>query len=326
MPALEDMLSYPVIHTTRSDGALLIAIRTPLGDVRLNRWGWILVVNGEEDSANQSDIDILTARTGHNYARLYKLDELKAYAEKWQCTDWEEGYQDAEVSSKSSVDGEAPKFSELIQEAVGEVKQQTQEQLNNLTQSTQKQLDALSQSISTLKTQVDEAVRERRRGKTAQELVDKNIQAAAAEVAKRTSEHTMAIISEQVELGAAYYQNVVVQSEQSFNLARWLTLVGAGIFVISMVMLLIPTARGNTVPVGITGTIASAIVEVIAGLSFLYNKASEQFARFHLFLDRTNRASIAHAMCNSIKDEAKRQELIVSIIQEIMKSSEELGK
>lgn len=69
---------------------------------------------------------------------------------------------------------------------------------------------------------------------------------------------------------------------------------------------------------------ASCIVETVAGLSFLYNKASDQFARFHLYLDRNTRASIAHTMCGGIKDEAKKQEMIISIIQDIMKSSQEL--
>ncbi len=45
-----------------------------------------------------------------------------------------------------------------------------------------------------------------------------------------------------------------------------------------------------------------------------------------LFLDRTNRASIAHTMCDSIKDEARKQEMLVSIIEDIMKGSEDLKK
>jgi hypothetical protein len=119
---------------------------------------------------------------------------------------------------------------------------------------------------------------------------------------------------------------VNTQSKQSFELARTLVYIGAGIFGVSMFAFLVPISRGDTTIVSSIGIVASAIVSGIGGLSFLYNKASVQLARFHLFLDRINRASIAHAMCDSIKDGDKRQEQIITIIQSLLKDDEGIKK
>jgi hypothetical protein len=322
VPGLNDLLSSPMIHTTRRDGALLTAIRVPVDDLRLNRFGWMLYVSHSDDSTYQDDIETLMDRSGQRFPKVYKLDELKAYAEKWECSDWQLGYQDkaTEEESLSPIKGPQTKMIEDMHNDLQTLKAQVEA----LAQSTQDNFGKLTQSYNQVKTQVDDIAKERRQRKTANELLNKSIQSSTAEVAKRTSEHTMQIISDQVELGSSYYQNVALQSKQSFDLARLLTGIGAGVFVISILTLLIPVANGNTIIVASVGTIASTIVEVVAGLSFLYNKASEQFARFHLFLDRTNRASIAHAMCGSVKDETKKQEIIISIIQEIMKNEESL--
>ena len=141
----------------------------------------------------------------------------------------------------------------------------------------------------------------------------------AAIVASKTRSQTQKIVAEQIQLGSTYYQNVAVQLKQSFDLAWVLTAIGALVFLVSVLIILLPLAHGNAVPVGIVGTLASTIIEAVAGFSFLYNKASAQFARFHLFLDRISRASLAHTMCDAISDEAKRQEILITIIQNLLK-------
>jgi len=95
---------------------------------------------------------------------------------------------------------------------------------------------------------------------------------------------------------------------------------------ISMIAFIIPFSKGDSTLVGSIGIVASCIVEVIGGLSFLYNKASIQFAHFHLFLDRINRATIAHAMCDGIKEESRKQEQVIIVLQELLKEDERIKK
>jgi hypothetical protein len=163
-------------------------------------------------------------------------------------------------------------------------------------------------------------IKQRRQQKrlTPEEIANQ-ISEVAASIAERTPSYTQKIIAEQVQLGGTYYSQVATQSQQSFDLARMLSIIGAVLFVASMVVMIIPFANGNTTVVGSLGVVVAGIVEAVAGLSFLYNKASAQFARFHIFLDRINRASLCHTMCNELEDQGKKQEIMVNIIQELLK-------
>ncbi|MFL5664684.1 MAG: hypothetical protein ACJ8BW_25555 [Ktedonobacteraceae bacterium] len=170
-----------------------------------------------------------------------------------------------------------------------------------------------------LENAVESIAQQKQQRKLTPEDIPHQINAAATPIARRSPSYTQRIIAEQVQLGATYYEQVAVQSQQSFNLARLLTIIGAILFVGSMGVLIIPFANGNTTIVGSFGVVISGVVEAVAGLSFLYNKASAQFARFHIFLDRINRASLCHTMCNELEDQAKKQELMVNITQELLK-------
>jgi hypothetical protein len=348
MPSIDELVTAPVIHATRPDGAILTAIRVPTDDLRLNRWGWMLYISQKGNASVPSDIEALTDHTGKRYPKIYTLDEVKAYAAKWGDidegepaeVDWNPGYWNAdpwgEIFSSTqstqkeiqSLQGRLADTIKTLTENINTISRSTDERLDaqirpivGRLEMTEKRLTTLSQSVDTLKPQVEEIAKERRRQRQANDLLDKSIQATAFEIAKQTNEYTMEIISEQVGLGSSYYQNAVLQSKQSFDLSRLLVLIGVGIFAFSMVVLFIPVAHGNTTPVGVAGVAATAITEGVAGLNFLYNKASDQLAQFHRFLDRNNRASIAHAMCNGIKDETRKQEMIIAIIQDIMKDT-----
>jgi hypothetical protein len=151
-----------------------------------------------------------------------------------------------------------------------------------------------------------------------------DVEAIAMDIEKKTTSHIEKIAMNQIRLGNVYYKNVNTQSKQSFDLARLLVIIGAVLFVLSVIAFLIPFSKGNTTVVGSFGIIISGLVEAIGGFSFLYNKASVQFAHFHLFLDRINRASIAHAMCDSIKEDDRRQEQVIAIVQSLLKDDERI--
>ena len=282
MPTLEEVSISNIIHAIRGDGATLTATRVPLDDLRLDRWGWMLFVS-HKHGTSQGD-EVLTLKDSvynTEFRKVYTLEELKKLAQEWQCNDWEEGYSPVVPSVPQLVD-------ELPQEETAKQKEEKAAEGEEAERSYRTESQLLTQ-----------------------EDIARQIKTVADSVVRRSPSYTQKIIAEQVALGGTYYQNVALQSKQSFDLARLLTVIGAVIFVFSMIVVVIPVSSGNTVPVGIVGTLVSGVVEAIAGLSFLYNKASAQFARFHLFLDRINRASLCHTMCHEIEDKARRQEVIV---------------
>ncbi|MBA2682446.1 MAG: hypothetical protein H0U76_29150 [Ktedonobacteraceae bacterium] len=66
------------------------------------------------------------------------------------------------------------------------------------------------------------------------------------------------------------------------------------------------------------GSFISLIIELMAGLNFLYDRATKQFARFHLYLDRIIRASIAHVMAEDLEDKDKL-EAIQKIVDNLLR-------
>ncbi len=64
----------------------------------------------------------------------------------------------------------------------------------------------------------------------------------------------------------------------------------------------------------------------MAGLNLIYDKATKQFVRFHLFLDRIIRSSIAHAMIEEIKDPDRKQAAIEKVITELLEDDDHLKK
>ncbi len=292
MPTLEEVSTCNSIHAIRGDGATLTATRVPLDDLRLDRWGWILFVSHKHGASEGDDVVTLKDNVDNTeFRKVYTFEELNELAQEWECSDWQEGYSlPAVLVTPQGVDEPSKEIAEKTAEGEEERTVRTGTEL------------------------------------LTQEDIARQIKTVADSVVKRSPSYTQKIIAEQVALGGTYYQNVALQSKQSFDLARLLTIIGAVIFVFSMIVVLVPVSTGNTVPVGIVGALVSGVVEAIAGLSFLYNKASAQFARFHLFLDRINRASLCHTMCHDIEDKARRQELIITIVQELLKNDDLLKK
>src|SRR6266487_457418 len=100
------------------------------------------------------------------------------------------------------------------------------------------------------------------------------------------------------------------------------SLVGGIVFIITIIVIIIADAFHITHDAALLplGAIISGITELMAGLNFLYDKASKQFGRFHLFIDRIIRYSIAHAMTEEIKDPGQKQLNIEKIITELLEN------
>ncbi|GCE50456.1 hypothetical protein EI42_05851 [Thermosporothrix hazakensis] len=93
-------VNIPVLHSVRKDGANVIATRVPLDDVRLQKWGWILSLSHGNEYQEQNDIDTLIDRSGKRYPKVYYLADILNYIEKWECRDWEIGYQKSDDNKK----------------------------------------------------------------------------------------------------------------------------------------------------------------------------------------------------------------------------------
>ena len=72
------------------------------------------------------------------------------------------------------------------------------------------------------------------------------------------------------------------------------------------------------------GVLISAIIEGIAGLNLVYDKATKQFTRSQLFLDRIQRASMAFAMAENMPDETRKQETFEKITSELIRVGEQM--
>ena len=154
--------------------------------------------------------------------------------------------------------------------------------------------------------------------------IAKQVVASNNVVDEQMPSYTQQIIAQQVALGGTYYENAVAQSRQSFEQAKLLSWLGAGLFALSIILAVLPfTTRSTTTTIGV---IVAAILQGVGGLSFLYSKATSQLASFHLFLDRINRASLAHTMSHALEDQAKKQEMMVKVIEELLQSSDTLRK
>ena len=95
-----------------------------------------------------------------------------------------------------------------------------------------------------------------------------------------------------------YYSDVLTQAKHSFGVA----LIAAGVAVIFFVIAAIyfgMQAQGMKAWVSV---VAGALVQVISGTCFyLYGKASDQFATFHVCLDRSNRFVLANTLCEKLE-------------------------
>ena len=150
---------------------------------------------------------------------------------------------------------------------------------------------------------------------------DDDLFAVATKVARKPSTRISRIANEQLKLSRDYYNNASQQSKRSFQIALILSIVGGVIFFLTIAVTVIAEVFHfqNNQYLLPGGTILSIISEGLAGLNFLYDRATKQFMLFQGFLDRILRASIAQAIAEEIKDDQQRQNAVERIIDNLLK-------
>lgn len=134
MPTFTELsqAGYPIIRSKRRDGAILIATRIPLDDVRLERWGWILTLSSIDGVPIEDDTDTLKNGAGRRFPKIYLLPDIQSYIEKWECLEWEEGYhtngyQLVVSRNGASMDGQQEHQAQLLTEIRAELQSQLED-------------------------------------------------------------------------------------------------------------------------------------------------------------------------------------------------------
>ena len=276
MPGLEDVVSSDTIYSLRSDGSLIIATLVMRNEAEHEHDLWDLRVTDSHGHLVLEELLTMTSlREPITYRKLYQFKDLQELARDRGYTEWQEGY----PSNGSAVDALT------ITESV-----------SALADLTQLPIDLQEEAAPTLS---PKHPRRQKKIETSEPDIAQQISEIAKQVVvssivvdERMPSYTQQIIAQQVALGGTYYENAVAQSRQSFEQAKLLSWLGAGLFALSIILAVLPfTTRSKTTTVGV---IVAAILQGVGGLSFLYSKATSQLASFHLFLDRINRASLAH--------------------------------
>ena len=159
----------------------------------------------------------------------------------------------------------------------------------------------------------------------AEKTENEDVVSTAANIARRATTQIERIAANQQRLSTSYYNNANKQAQEGFRLARTLTDVGAAFFFVVIAFAVLMTflhLYGYTVLLGAVGTIGGAIVTAVGGLNSLQASTAKQFARSHLLLDRSYRATIAHAMCNGYADETRKEQAIDKVIDGLLKSDD----
>jgi hypothetical protein len=99
------------------------------------------------------------------------------------------------------------------------------------------------------------------------------------------------------QMNLRYYSDVLSQANHSFRFALGASGVGVLFFIFAAWEIY------KNDKTGWIGLIAGGLLQVISGTCFyLYAKASEQFATFHICLDRANRFVLANTICEILGD------------------------
>jgi hypothetical protein len=126
-----------------------------------------------------------------------------------------------------------------------------------------------------------------------------------AQIATAEPGNTRAMAGHLNEMILAYYGDVLSQANQSF----W-TAVGTGALGVIFFFWAVYKSMGSTPSLSsaAVGVIGGAIVQTISGIQFfIYNRASRQFASFHICLERMNRFLLADTICDNLQNETAKQ-------------------
>jgi hypothetical protein len=115
------------------------------------------------------------------------------------------------------------------------------------------------------------------------------------------------IVKANQDLIMRYYNDVLEHADRSFNVARVSAIIGFAIFILTLIYAVVVDRFGNNSEavsaVSKIGILSGLIVQVFAGVTFyLYQKASDQFAAFHICLERTHRYLVAYKIADKMKE------------------------
>jgi hypothetical protein len=276
MAKLDEAFVESIIHGVRDDGSVVTAIRFPVDGAKRSEWPWMVYVTDSDGTPIKTVQPALIDQTGHPRYQPLYATEDLRILDNGNI-EWQRGYH-------------LPVPELLVAPPEPEI--------------TPVPTERTTEAIT--------VVREPEPESPAQADVFQ----VATTIERTTPSHTQKIIAQQINLSNAYYKMVGSQSQQSFNLAFRIAVMGAILFALCLVVIALPFSNTGMAYIGI---IASAIIQVVAGLSYLYNKASSQLGRFQIYLDRINRAAISHAMCDELEDPVQKQGMVLNIVQELLK-------
>jgi len=309
MPRIAELLHEHSLHSVRSDGSQMLALET--GQAQTGSEWEILFIHKDGHVDNDGILTLETAekavlRKTHNNEKLQETAALHDFVE------WRPGVLEEHPSE------DMLKLQNQLQQA-----QHDLQEVQTHYETVEKQLQEAQKRIQDLTALT---ASQRRKERPAQRIdlaeIEQHFKDTATAIAERSPSETQKIIANQVALGAGFYQEVGVQSRESFRLSLWLTAAGGAIFLLTaFATVLVSLFRGDTTLIIIIGSVAAALTEALAASNRLYNQASQQFANFQVDLDRINRSSICYAMISEEafeKKTQKQQEEVVKIIDALL--------
>lgn len=309
MSRIDELLHEHSLHSVRSDGSQMLALET--GQSQTGSEWEILFIHKDGRVDNDGILTLETAeravlRKTHTNEKLQETAALQDFVE------WRPGVLEEHPSE------DMLKLQDQLQQAQHDL-QETQTQYEAI----EKQLEEAQKRIQDL-TALTASQRRKERAVQRIDLdeIAQHFKNTAASVAENSPSETQKIIANQVALGAGFYQEVGVQSRESFRLSIWLAAAGGVIFLLTaFATVLVSLFRGDTTLIIIIGSVAAALTEALAASNRLYNQASQQFANFQVDLDRINRSSICYAMISEEafeKKTQKQQDEVIKITEALL--------
>ncbi len=123
------------------------------------------------------------------------------------------------------------------------------------------------------------------------------------------------IAASQFQLGTNFYNNVLLQSQKSFQWALRAAIVGLFFFIAAVIFLLLQQSAN----ISYVSLLSGALIEVISAINFyLYGRASDQLGAFHVRLDKLQRFLVANSACERIEGgdikDSTRSEIIKTVV------------
>jgi len=206
MPKIDELLHEHSLHSVRSDGSQMVVLETERHESGPE---WEILLVGKDGSVKNDGTLILHSGEKTVVRKICTSQQLLTIAASHDFVEWRTHVieehpdehvlllQDQLARTERSLEQMTTQY-ETANERVQQAAKQTQE-LQILTASQRK--------------------KERMTPRVDLEEIEQRFKTTAAAIAERTPSETQKIIANQVELGAGFYQEVGVQSHESFRLS-----------------------------------------------------------------------------------------------------------